>query len=79
MLKTKIVLPIRYLVAHSSNVRIVKLSVSLPEPAVKFIRKQAAELTKLRGSRVTVSSWLAERTAYAQEQETKRMTEEAIR
>ena len=41
--------------------KVSKVSISLPEELVKFVTKKAEALRRQRGSRVTFSSYLAER------------------
>jgi len=40
--------------------KVEKLSISIPESAANLARKRADELAQKRGSRVTVSSYIAE-------------------
>ena len=52
-----------YQVGNIRRMKVSKVSVSLPEDLVRFATKKIELLRRQRGSRVTLSSYLAERLA----------------
>lgn len=74
----KIVLPIATRYGKVAMMKVEKISVSIPVQALKFARRRVTELSKIRGSRVSLSAYLAERIAQEQEAEIKRNCELSI-